>query len=1054
MVIRSKLIPPKLHQEPFRRPRLSARLAESSKYPLTLVNAGTGFGKTTALVELGELYRRVYWYHITEPDRDPALFLAHLAAALWPEASLEQNEYPSGAALLTGVINHLTAGLEEEAVLVLDDYHLVRDVPEINRWLEQLVEQRPPLLRIAAACRQIPDSPGFIRWRVKGTVLVINQADLSFSADEIQSLFCNHYGYAISPQQAGVLYSYSDGWIIALQMIWQRLRSSRSKNLDHILANLPSALEDVFTFLAQEVLMRQPEAIQQFLLATSVLRQMEAPACDALLGRQDSQEMLEQLNANGLFIFTVDHTSFHYQRLFQDFLLARAAANRGRARDLHQRAAEYYMQIRDYEEAIHHLLAAGDQARAAELVAGAGQAALDSGRLGTLTGWVERIDTPQRDAHPELYLLLGDALRLGSQFDEAIGAYASAEKAYLEQKNQPGRSRALRSQAKVYLDTIRPLKASSLLMEAMSLLEPQEYPREMADMLDLLAENKLNLGKPEEARALHQEAVLLRADTPNDDIYLESRAFLRTGRLREAIGLIDSSGALADDSNRPQRFHREMSLLLALIHLMLGDYTAGEFYSREGIRTGRQLDSPFVEAVGWMRLGHAFQRDMLRPWLKDRLQQAGEYYERSIGLVKPFKVVRVQVEPLWGLCRLYGYTGRLAEAQGHALTAIDIAGTSGDYWFVALINTTLGISCTLAKEYDQAVNRLDQAVEGFREVGDIFGESTARSARVLNQWLSGRRKEALEQFAGLAGQMRALDQSFVLVKTTHLGFPDPLIFLPVLLDARREGIESAWIDALLQGRGLDGADYHPGYGLYAACLGGCDVWRGADLLTARDWQREKARQLFQFLAAGRGKWFSRDQIADRLWPDLDADGAAQNFKVALNALNHALEPTRESGRSPFFISRRDGLYGLNPSAEIVLDTDDFASMASSASEEDLLAALEIYRGDFLAGCGEESWFKDTRERMRELYLQTAMRQMDCWCGEGRWDDALRLAHRVLGLDACFEPAYQVLMRCHAARGSRSTVHSVYLRCKTALKEELDVEPSPETTRLLETLLAG
>ena len=36
----------------------------------------------------------------------------------------------------------------------------------------------------------------------------------------------------------------------------------------------------------------------------------------------------------------------------------------------------------------------------------------------------------------------------------------------------------------------------------------------------------------------------------------------------------------------------------------------------------------------------------------------------------------------------------------------------------------------------------------------------------------------------------------------------------------------------------------------------------------------------------------REQIADLLWPELDAEAAIRDFKVALNALNRALEPAR------------------------------------------------------------------------------------------------------------------------------------------------------------------
>jgi hypothetical protein len=92
-----------------------------------------------------------------------------------------------------------------------------------------------------------------------------------------------------------------------------------------------------------------------------------------------------------------------------------------------------------------------------------------------------------------------------------------------------------------------------------------------------------------------------------------------------------------------------MPLLLSLIHIMLGNIEKCEAFARQGIGISKHLDSPFVEAVGLMRLGHAAQLHPQTPWRTRRLEQSRDYYLRSIELVKPFNVMRVQVEPLWGL---------------------------------------------------------------------------------------------------------------------------------------------------------------------------------------------------------------------------------------------------------------------------------------------------------------------------------------------------------------------------------------------------------------------
>ena len=476
-------------------------------------------------------------------------------------------------------------------------------------------------------------------------------------------------------------------------MIWQRLQTSRSKLLDRILSELPTQLSEIFNFLAQEVLHRQTEDVQQFLLSSAVLRQLDANACNALLAISNSREILGSLVERGLFTFSVDDVSYRYQRLFQDFLLDQGKTTPEKMRDLHKKAAGYYISVNEPEEAIYHLFSCGENDSAAGLIESTGPRLLEIGRLRTISKWVDKLDEALLDKHPCIRILQGDVQRLRSQFEDAINSYNRADKVFTRQKDLHGRSQALRSMAQVYLDTIRPLKASSLLEEALALLEPQEYPAEAADLMDQLAENKLNMGKPDEARAMHKEASMLRSESDPDDIYLEARALLRTGHLQTAVEkfetyhpeLLDVPGLL-----RPQRFHREMPLLLSLIHLMLGNIEKGEHFARQGMEIGRLLDSPFVEAVGLMRLGHAAQLYPQVPWRSKRLDGAREYYQHAIELVRPFNVMRVQVEPLWGLCRYFGYQGHISEARRLADQAIDIAETSGDSWFVALLHNNHG----------------------------------------------------------------------------------------------------------------------------------------------------------------------------------------------------------------------------------------------------------------------------------------------------------------------------------------------------------------------------
>lgn len=245
LVIQSQLIPPRQQRGVLRRPRLEARLAQVLDYPLTLVQAGTGYGKSTALTALSGATDLLFWYTITEPDRDPLLFLAHLICAFeqqdanWCEAALHAVEESGGRVapeMLTPLLNALTRDLSGEAILVLDDYHVVDAVPEISALVKRLVDYAPPRLHVVIASRQMPLLDALTRWRVKGRMLLITRNDLAFTADEIEALFHEQYDCPLSSEQAQALATETEGWAIALQMVWQSLQSGALSDPDDVLA--------------------------------------------------------------------------------------------------------------------------------------------------------------------------------------------------------------------------------------------------------------------------------------------------------------------------------------------------------------------------------------------------------------------------------------------------------------------------------------------------------------------------------------------------------------------------------------------------------------------------------------------------------------------------------------------------------------------------------------------------------------------------------------------------------------------------------------------------
>lgn len=1063
LVIQSQLIPPLPRKAILPRPRVRSLLQRALQRPLTLLLAGTGYGKSTALLDLREEGRRLFWYTVNEPDRDPLLFLIHLISAFASQNEaygrdalryLEEHNGRVAPSALTPLLNALTAHLLEEGVLVMDDYHWVHDVPEIAGLVRHLIQYRPPNLQVVIATRTMPDHLDLNRWRVKGELSLLTHSDLAFTSEEIEALFREGYGFPITRQQAERLAKETEGWALVLQMIWQSVQRQPSASLDGVLERLPETLEGLFDYLAPEVLARQPKEIQQFLVRSSILRQLEGEICDELLGIEESAVLLKRLYEGGLFIEAAGGQTYRFQRLFQEFLQAQLNRQPAEARSLHLRAANLYLDRKRSEEAIYHLLKAGEYAFAADVIEQIGVGLIRSGRLESLQYYLSRLPSGLKADRPLLQLLLGDLHRLLADFEPSLIHFRAAEQLYRQKGDPWGCSRALRGQAQVYLDTIRPLQADALLEEALRLLEPQEYRDEVAALLDQLAENKLNLGKPDEARMLHREAQLLRAETSPNDVYLEGRALLRTGRLIEARQLMLNQAAeeRRSEAQRAQRFHRETLLLLSLICSMLGEAEEAERFAREGIAIGKRLQSEFVEAVGLIRLGHALQVAHVQPWGESYRRKAIDLYRRAIELMHPFKVARVGVEPLWGLTRVLGYGGDLLEAEDCARRALVISEKAGDEWIGNLVRASMGASFALAGQFGAAREWLERAVQGFELVGDRFGWTATRLWLAWMAWYGGEQSQALAELEHILSRQQGQDAEALFVRPTFLGWKDEQTLLPLLLAARRQGIGGEHLAKWLNAAAFEG-EYHPACTLYVRTLGDFCVWRGEQRVHSAEWQREKARQLFQLFITNRRRGLLRDQIVDLLWPELDGEAAVRDFKVALNALNRAIEPQRPREAAPFFIRRQDNLYGINPLAKVVVDADEFErlTLPDSTEEEALRQALDLYQNDYLQECCYEDWSSLERERLRQLYFSAVQRLGELLSIQGRWEEVIGICNSALLRDPTWEPAYRLIMQAYAAKSNQAQVIQTYQRCWKILWDELGVEPSLETRDLLRRL---
>ena len=244
-------------------------------------------------------------------------------------------------------------------------------------------------------------------------------------------------------------------------------------------------------------------------------------------------------------------------------------------------------------------------------------------------------------------------------------------------------------------------------------------------------------------------------------------------------------------------------------------------------------------------------------------------------------------------------------------------------------------------------------------------------------------------------------------------------------------------------------------------LGQFRVWLDGVEIGQTVWGREAALQLFQFLITTRrrGLKLHKEQIIDRLWPELDVDSGDRNFKVALHAANKTLEPERKPRTEPYFIQRQGLAYGLNLEA-VWIDADAFEQLISEGSQTlaqdravaiaHYQAALVLFHGEYLPERQYEDWSTAERERLQILALNV-MTTVAELVVETNPLESIRLTQQVLTLDPVWENAYRIQMAAYLNQGNRPLAWRTYQHCVKMLDEELGLEPLPETQALLKQI---
>jgi LuxR family maltose regulon positive regulatory protein len=749
-LLKTKLYIPPVRPELVSRPHLVERLNEGFRRgcKLTLVSAPAGYGKTTLLSEWAlhcEPLMRVAWVSLDEGDNDPVRFWAHVVAALQAVradiaeiayATFQSPHSPPIESALAGLLNQI-ADVPDPSVLVLDDYHVV-SAPAIHDALSFLLENLPPQVHLVISTRADPPLP-IPRLRGRGQLTELYQSDLRFTSKEAAELLNQVMGLGLSAEDVTALEKRTEGWIAGLQMAAVSMQGR--DDIAEFVRAFTGSHRYILDYLGEEVLRRQPEGVQRFLLQTAILDRLTGPLCDAVVGIDESadlqadeppvrlfagsQDTLEYLERNNLFVVPLDDERrwYRYHHLFADFLRQRLHhEERDLLPELHRRASKWYEEHRLTAQAVSHALAAGDLERAACLVEWVAWWVLARGEMTTLLGWLDTLPGELVRSRPQLGILRVWALAFTGRFDDAESGLSNVGVRHVQ-----GEAAAVRAYiAGVRGDVPRTIKLAHQALE--------QLPEEKLFLRSIVA---ISLGiaywgnndSAAANRAL-SEAIMLGRAAGQTELTLAATATL--GHVQEAQGLLrqavethrEALELTVEAGSRPVPFAGIACVGMAEPLYEWNDLDGAMHHAVEGIRLCEIGGFVSYLLAGYANLAQVYQARGDAESALETIQKAERLAQRHEYAYVRGMIARLRV-------RLWVAQGNLAAAsrwaQGHRLSPVDELDPAREIEQIAVVRVLIAQAVfqglAPASEVDEALRllaRLLEAAEQARRMGSAI----------------------------------------------------------------------------------------------------------------------------------------------------------------------------------------------------------------------------------------------------------------------------------------------------------------------------------------------
>jgi predicted ATPase len=326
----------------------------------------------------------------------------------------------------------------------------------------------------------------------------------------------------------------------------------------------------------------------------------------------------------------------------------------------------------------------------------------------------------------EILLKIAGTAMMRGEYQEALGTAKEALHTVGDQECKE-RANALGTIGNALYYQAQEEDAFEMYEQTLEIHERTGEDSSVAGVLHNMANIKMNNGEYQEALDLLYRALEIseRLDNPFQERHLGSIGLVLTyqGKYHEAREYYERTRAIAEKLGDAGDIAAVIGNI-GIVSMKLGDYQEAIPILEKSLKIFEDIGDPRGRAISLSTLGDTY-REM------KKFEKGRACYEESIEISQEIGVDELSMDPYLGLAHLSIDLGNLDAADSYCSKVLTLAAERKDRWRMAFAKTVLGALRREQKQWQSAIENLEEGLSLVRELGNEHDEGRVHYSLAL-----------------------------------------------------------------------------------------------------------------------------------------------------------------------------------------------------------------------------------------------------------------------------------------------------------------------------------